>query len=601
MIDPALQLGREDYKDLASPMVNDLKPLAEVSEPPIPDITEILAAPKPPQLGETQQVSIAVTDDVPLKDVFIELARLANVDIEVDAGISGGIDFSAKERPFNEVVDRICNLAGLRYSMKNNVLSIERDLPYVQMYSLDFLNLDRTAASSANISTSVLSSAGANGGAGTPGVSSAVSTAPAGSSSGNGGLNNGSSSTITSTAGSDFWKQFEESVKRILHYKPPRRISEAQATTSSTSDAGDGRAVATSPAVPDADCLNADGNAMAAGSGMGCNGAFYVLNRQAATLTVSATYKQHAMIKEFIKRIQENVSAQVLIEAKIMEVTLNDQSQNGINWTRLGSNKVNFSSAFGGASDTANVATFATGPGNDLESVVKLAEAFGTTRTLSSPRLHAINNQGAILTFADNQVYFTFTVTPATSSTVGAVTTTPTAPTITSTVHTVPIGIILNLQPSIDRENNEVTLSVHPTLSRIVGSVNDPGVAITVAQAVASLPANTPSAEIASLSNITSPVPIVEVRELDSVLKLKNGQVMVIGGLMQDASTNNDTSKPAGASWFGDAKAATHDNRTSELVIFIRATIVGTGSDTADKVDKDVYQKFTRDPRPINF
>src|SRR4051812_46388615 len=96
-IDPALQLSRDDYKNLVNPKA-DGTGTGPVAEPPIPDVAEILAAPKAPKLGETQLVSVSVTDDVPLKDVFIELARLSNVDIEVDAGITGGVNFTAKDK-----------------------------------------------------------------------------------------------------------------------------------------------------------------------------------------------------------------------------------------------------------------------------------------------------------------------------------------------------------------------------------------------------------------------------------------------------------------------------------------------------------------------
>src|SRR5262249_886391 len=101
LIDPALQLNRDDYKNINNPKSGEIgsdgKVIANASEPPIPDLAEILVPPKPPKLGETQLVSVSVTDDVPLKDVLIELGRLAKVDIEVDPTITGGIDFTAKD------------------------------------------------------------------------------------------------------------------------------------------------------------------------------------------------------------------------------------------------------------------------------------------------------------------------------------------------------------------------------------------------------------------------------------------------------------------------------------------------------------------------
>jgi len=582
-----MSLDRDDYKN-----ATDIKTKVSTDsdgplEPPIPDLAEILAAPKPPKLGETKLVSIAVTDDVPLKDVLIELSRLADVDIEVDSSISGGISFRAKDRPFNEVIERISDLAALRYTMKNNVLRVERDTPYVQIYSLDFLNIERQSTGSINISTNVLAGAGGAGGGG-------------------GGLNTGSSSSITTKTDSDFWKQFEEGVRRILSYSESKRISSIDiaaqpapaAAPAAPAAAGAAGAPAAAPAPPPPP---PPAPVAATAAGTLTEGAFYILNRQASTLTISATDKQHDLIREFIARIRINASAQVLIEAKIVEVTLKEQYQSGINWAMLGSDKISFSGNFPApATSLANQASIKIGLPHqlaftkniDLSSAVTLVENFGTTRTLSSPRLHAMNNQESVLTFAENQVYFEIQVQQnQNTNTAGNVASTLT---VNSTLHTVPIGIILTLQPSINMETSEVTLSIRPTLSRITGSVTDPAVAFLIAQAAAAGIDNV---------NVTNAVPIIEVRELDSLLKLKSGQVMVIGGLMQDISNNVDNGVPGVSSlpYLGNLfKGVDKQNRLQELVIFIRATIVDSSGGAAP-ADKRLYEKFTKDPRPLNF
>lgn len=613
LVDPDLNLTRDDYKSFTDPVGSGengtLKPgSANVIEPPIPDLAEILAAPKPPKLGETKLVSIAVTDDVPMKDVLIELARLADVDIEVDAGITGGISFRAKDRPFNEVVERIADLAGLRFTMKGNVLRVERDTPFVQIYSLDFLNIDRSSQSSVSISTNVLSGGGS--GSSGSGSSDSGSSNSNGSSSGSSGssggaLNSGSSSSVTTKADSDFWKQFEESVKQILTYSQSKRISnvdiaeQTQAKDKAATPGAGGAAPApAAPAPVAAAAASTEGKATA--------GSFYILNRQGSTLTISATQKQHELISEFLRKIQSNASAQVLIEAKIVEVTLDNEFQSGIDWTRLGSDKISFTGNF---STPAAVASSNTGKFNfgtphqlafmkglELSTVVKLAQSFGTTRTLSSPRLHAINNQEAVLTFAQNYVYFELSVqqTQSASTTVGTGTSTGlNTITVNSTLHTVPVGIILSLQPSINTDTDEVTLSIRPTLSRITGTVSDPAVAFLIAQAKAQ----------GVTVDVTNAVPVIEVRELDSILKLKSGQVMVIGGLMQDISANQDSGLPgiSHVPVFGNLfKGVDKQNNTQELVIFIRATIVNSGGNAA-QADKTLYEKYTKDPRPIDF
>ncbi|NBX03924.1 MAG: hypothetical protein EBR02_07710 [Alphaproteobacteria bacterium] len=579
IIDPALGLNRSDYthlldKDFQKKTGGQSADGANPSEPPIPALAEILAAPEPPKLAESKLVSVAVTEDVPLKDVLIEVARLADVDIEVDAGITGGVSFRAKDRPFNEVVERICDLAGLRYSVKNGVLRVERDTPYIQLYSLDLLNVERTGSGNMDVNTTT----GSAGGGGT--TSSSVGS--------------GSKSNITIKNASDFWAQFEESIKQILAYQDSVRTSGtvmASQTPAPPTPEPAGKVSSASPAAarPAAVPVGAVPVAPSAASGA----AFYVLNKQASTLTVSATDKQHRILKRFIDKIQDNASAQVLIEAKIVEVSLSDEYRSGIQWERFnGKNLVQASASFPITNPANGVTPFTLAFQDNalnLAAAVTLTEQFGTTRTLSSPRLHATNNQQALMTFADNLVFFDlkFTVKDPTLDSNGDVKT-PGSVTANATVHTVPIGILLSLQPSINKETNEVTLSVRPTLSRILGYTEDPSVKINLASA-------------GITSDIKSQVPVVQVRELDSVMKVKSGQVMVIGGLMESNNSNADTGIPGASSvpFVGNLFKSVEKNNTSkELVIFIKATIVGSNGNAVE-ADKNLYNKFTQDPRPL--
>jgi len=607
-------LVRQDFRDMRD-TASFNKPevtanLGNVVEPPIPDLAEIIAAPPRPKIGETQLVSLAVTDDVPLKDVLLELARLAKVDIDVDAGITGGVSLRATDRPFNEVIERISNMAGLRYSMKNGVLRVERDTPYMHIYSLDLLNSDRSANGS--ISTGGVGSGGGGGGSGSSG----------------GG---GSSSSITATSSSDFWLKFESSIGQILAYIPPQRSSvsttaaqqvpaAAEKSSSVTEppleEVGDAssesyksvikptQATTVAPAQPPAPATSTPAVATT-----GANGSFYVVNRQASTLTVSATEKQHEMIKKFINSVVENTSSQVLIEAKVVEVSLNDTYQSGINWTNFGSNTLKFSGNLGNAVKgvTDNSVPLMTvlkndifGTGVDLSAAVKLLDEFGTTRALSSPRLNAMNNQQAVLSFVENLIYFKVTLTSTPTTTSGTTTTQGTI-TATSEKQSEPVGIILSLQPSINKETDEVTLGIRPTLKRFIKFVDDPGFKINLALALQTFDVTTDVGK--ALAGTVSQIPQVETRELDSIVKVKSGQTLVIGGLLEDKVTNTDSGVPYASEmpFFGNLfKYVDKKNTKKELVIFIRATIVGS-SGSADPYDKAVYQKFMQDPRPLKF
>ncbi len=583
-IDRKLKLQREDYENISNPEALAKSKGVEISAatkaPPIPDIAPILAAPQPPKIGHAKLVSIAVTDDVPLKDVLIELARLADVDIELDAGIQGGVSFRAKDRPFNEVIERLSDLAGLRYSMRNGVLRVERDVPFIRNYSIDFLNIVRSSESTVNVATDVLALANSAGGGSGGGAEGGGGGSGGSGGGGGGGLSTGSTSSITSKAEDDFWESLQTGIEQVLAYQPPGRLSTS------------GDASAAQAPVPAAATAGATG----AAGGEGGSDKF-VINRQAGIISVSASQQQHEIIENFLNRVRANASAQVLIEAKIVEVSLDDEFRSGISWDMIKGNS-DFEITYPNTFDAANVTTFRLGDGNfgiDLNAAVQMVEQFGTTRTLSSPRLHAINNQQAVLTFAENRIFFEVTVEreDAVRDATGAIIQEGTV-SVESTRRSVPIGIILNIMPSVDLRNNEVTLAVRPTLSRQVSTVVDPGSAL-VNQIILE---TDPNAE-----GFTNEVPVVEVRELDSILKIKSGQVMVIGGLMEQSAANEDRGVPymSDIPWFGNLfKTVEKKNTTRELVIFIRATIVGSQGNYHD-TDRVLYNTYTQDPRPIKF
>ncbi len=615
IIDPRAGLTREDYRAINELNSYDQKSDGKngnVMEPPIPDMAEILALPRPPKIGETKLVSVAVTDDVPLKDVLIELARLADVDVEVDAGVTGGVSFRAKDRPFNEVIARLADLGGLRYNMKNNVLRVERDTPYIHTYRLDLLNIDRS--SSANIGVS--STGNASGGSG--GASSSGSSGSGGASTTSGGSTTGSNSSISAESKSDFWAKFEESITKILAFQPAVMVS---ATTVAV------QPVLSAPPFPDPTGAAASGAATQpvptpvptpivspiaspVASQTSPSSTFYSLNRQAGTITVSATERQHDVIRQFLHEVESNISSQVLIEAKIVEVTLSDRYQTGINWTNFGENSANFT---GDVDYVAPVESTKAAPtitllkdglinNFDLDVALKMLNEFGTTRALSSPRLNAMNNQQAVLSFVENLLYFDIDI-EVTDQVAGTASSsaTPAKVEVTSTPLTAPVGIVLTLQPSINRETNEVTLSVRPTLSKSTKLVKDPGFEVGKAQAAAQLDADSPI--LATLDNIESNIPQLEVRELDSIMKVKSGQVMVIGGLLEDKLVNADAGVPGLGEipYFGNLfKSVDKTTTKKELVIMIRATIVGSHG-YVDKADKGVYKKFMTDPRPLEF
>jgi general secretion pathway protein D len=224
----------------------------------------------------------------------------------------------------------------------------------------------------------------------------------------------------------------------------------------------------------------------------------------------------------------------------VVEVVLNDQYQAGIDWSKFGGLSFTSEAMFAGVD----------GPSNILDQLSFL-KTFGDSKVLSSPKIMAINNQTALLKVVENLVYFTVDVTRALATTVNP---DPVA-TYETEVHTVPVGFTMSVTPFVSEDGN-ITLNVRPTISRRTGWADDPN---------------------PNLGDTPSQIPIIQEKEMSSVLKLKDRQTAIIGGLIEDT---NDQSR-IGLPWLSDIPVlgdlfSQRDDQTkkSELVIFIRPIII---------------------------
>lgn len=305
-----------------------------------------------------------------------------------------------------------------------------------------------------------------------------------------------------------------------------------------------------------------------------------IVNRETGVIGVRATFRQHKQIQEFLDRVVGGAQRQVMIEATIAEVKLSDHYQAGIDWSMISTD------ALGNITDSVSqnllggnlgaapffqiTSSGSTSSGDQMNATLKALETFGDVKVLSSPKVMALNNQTAMLKVVDNAVYFSVEVTPAiTNATTGAVTS---PATISTDINTVPIGFVMTVLPFID-SNDVVTLNIRPTISRIVDTVNDP------------------NPELAN-AGVTSPVPVIQVREIESVLKVNNGDTAVIGGLMQDQVNKKQSGIPILSSipWLGALFSYQDDEYVkSELVIFIRPVVVHDASLTGDLKE---YRKY---------
>ena len=289
-----------------------------------------------------------------------------------------------------------------------------------------------------------------------------------------------------------------------------------------------------------------------------------IVSPESGLVTVRATERQHSEIFEFIESVRTRALYQVLIEATIVEVNLNDRFQSGVDWAMLArdSGQVSFSQDLTGLNlnnSPASVLTIDKSAGPDaISSTIRLLNQFGDTQVLSSPKIMALNNQTAMLRVVDNKIYFTIEVeqgTPASAAGPAI------APTFTSEVHTVPVGFTMAVTPQIS-ESDQVTLNVRPTISRILRFVDDPNPALADA-------------------NVTNSIPELQIREIESILKVDSGEIAILGGLMQDTIENDNAGLPVAGRVPVLGNLFRYQDESAiktELIIFIRPVVVRDAS-----------------------
>lgn len=306
-----------------------------------------------------------------------------------------------------------------------------------------------------------------------------------------------------------------------------------------------------------------------------------IANPSTGFLTVRATQKQHKNIKKYINRVVGSARRQVLIEATIVEVTLNNNYEQGINWSKLSritKSGLSLTNQFTPSSLTTSdeqlvVSYLDRGKTEDLDTTIRLLQNFGNVKVLSSPKIMALNNQTSVLKVVDNRVYFRVGVNEETIDQVKSVN-------YETEIRTVPEGFIMSLLPFIG-EDDEVILNVRPTITRVLRYINDPNPRLAEA-------------------DVTSSVPEMQVREMETVLRLQSGQVAILGGLMQDTANLNTSQIPGigSAKGIGNLfKGKTRTFKKSELVVFLRPIRVNRPSIDTDLSD---YRQYLDPTMPIS-
>ncbi|MEM7255817.1 MAG: pilus (MSHA type) biogenesis protein MshL [Pseudomonadota bacterium] len=478
--------------------------LQVVPAAPIPTLALPPVSPAPRAVQRTQKVagiknnrySVAV-QRLPVADVLFALAQDTTLELEIIGELDSQVTLNAINQPLDVILRKIAAQAAIRYAIQGDTLVVEADVPFIQTYRVDYLNIERASQTSVDLSTQVGSIQNT--------TDSSVSNS----------ASNGSKMRIENQSENRFWGTLISNIGGILGVGG----DDVAGTVFTSAEAG--------------------------------------------LITVRADSRQHELIAQLIDRSVSSARRQVLIEATVVEVTLNDSYESGIDWSILDNNggtALEYAQLLGGLPAARDAATSPdalltytdSNSFGDVTATLRLLQQFGDVQVLSSPKIIAMNNQPAVLKVIDNRIYFTFDVNQQQRDNGDLQTQ------IDSQLHSVPVGLVMNVTAFVSADD-EVVLNVRPTISRILNFAEDP------------------SPVLAGQTQIKNLIPEIQVREMESMLRVGSGQVAIIGGLMQNRTDSRSSGLPGVARIPVLGRLFSRDTNAvekTELLVFLRPTVI---------------------------
>jgi MSHA biogenesis protein MshL len=471
--------------------------------------------------------------NAPARQVFMGLVEGTPYDMVLQPDVGGNVTLNLKDVTVPEALKALREAYGYEYRRDGNRFFIfGRDLQ-TRLFHVNYLNLQRLGKSDTRVQGGEIG----NRSTGTGTTTGATTTST-----------QSSSVQIETSSKSDFWKELEDNLRAIVGN-------------------GDGRRV--------------------------------VVNAQAGIVVVRAMPDELRTVENYLGATHDSVNRQVVLEAKIVEVQLSDGFQAGINWAKVHGNYT-FGQVGGGTAINSGVSEIAGNTGNlnpttgifspisgtnasafggifsmavntgSFAAFLELLQSQGKVQVLSSPRVSTVNNQKAVIKIGGEDFFVTGVTSTSAATTVGAATLPSSSIELTSFFS----GIVLDVTPQIDEANN-IVLHIHPSVSTITQKDK----AFTVfGQAV------------------TLPLASSDIQESDNVVRAQSSQIVVIGGLMREATTDDNASVPL----LGDIpivgnlfKQHKITRVKRELVILLKPTIVKSGSDWSEDV-KDVQERMRK-------
>lgn len=469
-----------------------------------------------------------VINNAPANQVLMGIVSGTRYSMLIHPDVTGSISVNLKDVTVFEALDSLRDLYGYEYKVDGSRIFIESPAMQTRVFQVNYIVGQRKGTSDTRVTSGSVS----GGNNSQSGQQSGTST----SSTSSGSANNRTalvSTSIATTSNNDFWKDLTDSLNGIVGTENGRRV---------------------------------------------------IVNLQSGVIVVRAMPSEVRNVEAFLRLMQVSIERQVILEAKILNVQLNDLSQSGVNWSVFGSSGRNtgivgslnantqlatsgngnlISGDLGASAGNliANSATATTALGASLFAValqganfaalLQFLETQGDVQVLSSPRIATINNQKAVLKVGTDE-FFVTGVSSSTTASTGATTTVPEV-----TLQPFFSGITLDVTPQIDKDDN-IILHMHPSISQVTTVNKQVNLGGTSGQ-------------------LNLPLASSNVSETDSIVRTRDGHVIAIGGLMTESSISTKSKVPG----LGDIKgigAAFRQrgstNTKSELVILLKATVV---------------------------
>jgi MSHA biogenesis protein MshL len=452
-----------------------------------------------------QRLQVAASS-VEAKDFFNAIVDGSNYSIAIHPDVAGQISLNLTDVTLTEILKVVEEIYGFEIVTKGQIIQVYPSGIRTETIALNYLFLKRFGTSSTSINSGGVSENDPNSGVGGNGNNGNRSNNNGGSQNNQNSQKASSGINIYTENESDFWAELKETLTLFVGNE-------------------NGRSVIVSPL--------------------------------AGLVTVSGLPAEINAVKKFIKDTESHLHRQVIIEAKIMEVTLNDDYQQGVRWDKVMGNIGNTNLTFetsgqvsgNSISSTLGGVTSLSFSGSDFSGVINLLQTQGNVQVLSSPRITATNNQKAVIKVGEDEYFVTE---------VSTTTTTGTATTTTPEVTLTPFfsGIALDVTPQIS-EDGTVILHVHPSVT------------LTAEQN-----------KTISLGGETLVLPLAQssVRESDTIIRAKSGEIVVIGGLIETYTIDTESKTPllGDIPYLGELfQSKSESSQKRELIILLKPVVIG--------------------------